>query len=204
MTHVAPAPTGRTEARRASRPRRRILKDVVLGVAAALGVLGVLWAILAPMLGLSIIVFRSGSMSPTIPTGSAAIVHSIPAAEIRVGNVVTVSRGSGTIPITHRVVSVATVTGDRSSRSIVLRGDANRFADAAPYVVKAVGRVQWSVPVLGTLLAIARTPLFLATMTVMVAALVLWAFWPARRSGRDLTGEEAATGRTPVVLPQGP
>ncbi len=45
-------------------------------------------------------------MEPTIPTGSLAVVHEIPASEIAVGDIVTVDR-PGQLPITHRVTSVA-------------------------------------------------------------------------------------------------
>jgi len=85
--HAAAAPNRRTARRAASRAG-----DVLLTVASIAGALCILGAIAAAVLHLTLILFSTGSMSPTIPAGAVALVREIPASEARVGDVVTVDR----------------------------------------------------------------------------------------------------------------
>ena len=72
--------------------------DAILSVLALLGVVCIVATIAAFALNISLIMFKTGSMSPTIPTGSLAVVRQIPASDIKVGDVTTVSRGEGQLP----------------------------------------------------------------------------------------------------------
>jgi signal peptidase I len=132
----------------------------------------------------TLIMFRTGSMGPTIPAGSLALVRQMPASAVHVGDVVTVDRGPAP-PVTHRVTSVTPAGG--SARSITLRGDANPADDPQPYVVTRVRIVVVSAPGLAYAIRAVSNPIALGGVTVAVSALVTWAFWPA--DGR-------ATGRT--------
>jgi signal peptidase len=145
---------------------------LVAGVVAAVG------------LGFSLVRLASGSMSPTFPTDSILLVRSVPAASVAVGDVVTVCR-DGTVPITHRVVSAEPLTG---GAELVLRGDANTAADPEPYQVSRVGLVLAGIPVGGAALAAVQSPLGLGAATVVVALLVLWAWWPRRERGAHVRG----------------
>ena len=107
------------------------LEEVVLTILAALGVVCIIATIAAFTLNISLIMFKTGSMSPTIPAGSLAVVRQIPASDIKVGDVTTVSRSEGQLPVTHRIVSVSPVVGD--TYSIEMKGDANDSPDAQPY-----------------------------------------------------------------------
>ena len=109
-----------------------MIGDVLLWVASIGGVICILVVIAAVVFHVTLIMFKTGSMEPTIPTGSLAVVHEIPASEIAVGDIVTVDR-PGQLPVTHRVTSVA---GTGETRTITLRGDANPTDDVAPYVVE--------------------------------------------------------------------
>src|SRR5688500_5253324 len=111
------------------RKSARVLGEVVLTVLAAGGALCIVLVIAAGWFGVSIILFSTGSMSPTIPAGSAALVRDVPASEVEVGDVVTVDRVDA-LPVTHRVVAVE---GSGSSRELTLRGDANPVDDPLPY-----------------------------------------------------------------------
>jgi signal peptidase I len=156
--------------------RRRVV-DVALWLAAAAGVLCIAAVIAAAVFQVSMIMFATGSMSPTIPTGSLAVVHKIPASEIRLGEVVTVDR-DGELPITHRVVGIEKTPGAPAFRTITLRGDANTADDPAPYVVSSVRLVWWSVPGLARVIVWFSNPFVLGGITLAAAALVTWAFWP--------------------------
>lgn len=181
-----------------ARPRRTpagVLGDVLLWIAAIGGVLCILGVAATFALHVSLIMFKTGSMSPTIPAGSLAVVHEIPASEIRVGDVVTVDR-AGELPVTHRVTSVA---GSGDTRTITLRGDANPTDDAAPYVVSAVRIVWLSIPGWANVVVWFSNPLVLGALTLGATALVTWAFWP--RDERH--GRRRATRRSRVLAAGG-
>lgn len=147
----------------------------MLTLAAVGGLVCIVLVFLAFFFNITLIMFKTGSMSPTIPAGSLAIVQQIPASDIHVGDVVTVNRPPGP-PITHRVTSVSPAAGD--ARSITLRGDANQTDDPAPYVVTTVRIVLFSVPQLAYAVNAVSNPLALAGITIGAAGLVTWAFWP--------------------------
>jgi signal peptidase I len=170
-----------------------ILKEVVLTVAGIVGLLGIAWLACAALFGLSVVVFKTGSMAPTIPTGSAAIVQDIDAPRIEVGDIVTVGR-EGELPVTHRVISIEAAVGDPAARVLTLQGDANDLPDFNTYTVTEVKRVVVSLADAGFVLAVARSPFVLAATSLVVALLVIWAFWPqgdARRlSARRQRGSD--------------
>src|ERR1700761_7377645 len=91
----------------ASRPRsRERVKSIVLGVTGTLGLLCILWVAFSLVFGFSAIVFKTGSMAPTLPTGSIAFERPIAAADIARGDIVTVPVPGQALPVTHRVVKV--------------------------------------------------------------------------------------------------
>ncbi|KAM9864403.1 hypothetical protein ACIFOC_02957 [Leucobacter aridicollis] len=159
---------------------RGVAVNALLNVAALGGALCVLLVLLGTLMNVSIIMFKTGSMSPTIPSGSAALVREIPASEIRVGDVLTVDR-PGQLPVTHRVTSVE---GTGATRTITMRGDANETDDPAPYTLNSARLVVFSIPHLARLIVWFSNPAVLGILTVATAILVTWAFWPKPRDGR--------------------
>lgn len=176
-----------TPARARLRPGRMI-GDVLLWLAAVAGAVCILLVVLALTAQITLIMFRTGSMSPTIPAGSVAVVQRVPASEIEVGDVVTVDR-EGELPVTHRVTSID-VGASADERVITMRGDANAAADPFPYTVSSVRKVLFSVPGIALIIAGMGNPVVLGTLTVAATALVVWAFWPrgARRIRSDADG----------------
>lgn len=158
---------------------RTATEDGVLTVLAGLGVVCIVATVGAFALNISLIMFKTGSMSPRIPTGSLAVVKLIPASEIRVGDVTTVARGEGQLPVTHRVVSVTPVDGD--AYSIEMKGDANASSDTHPYEVTEVKKVIWHVPKLAYAVSTVSQPIYMAGITVASALLVVWTFWPRKQ-----------------------
>ncbi|MGM7696512.1 signal peptidase I [Microbacterium sp. A84] len=154
----------------------KILREVLLTLAAVGGVICILLTVLAFTGGFSLIMFKTGSMSPTIPAGSVALVQKVPASDIAVDDIVTVDRPAA-LPVTHRVTSVkAGSTPD--ARIITMRGDANDAEDPAPYIVKDVRMVRGSVPYLAHVIVWFGNPIVLGALTIGAAVLVTWAFWP--------------------------
>jgi signal peptidase len=160
------------------------VRSLLLTLAAIGGVVCIVLVLLAVFFHITLIMFKTGSMSPTIPEGSLAVVRQIPASQIHVGDVVTVDR-AGELPISHRVTSIH--GSGAATRIITLKGDANLAPDPLPYTVTTVRLVIWSVPQLAYFIVWLSNPLVLGAIAVGAAALVTWAFWP--------TGTRASPGR---------
>lgn len=181
---------GQREAGSEGARRRRtsggVLSEILLWVAALAGLICIVLVVLAFTAHITLIMFRTGSMSPTIPAGSVAIVQQIPAAQVHVGDIVTVDRPSQ-LPVTHRV-RVVTDGASPSQRLITLRGDANAQDDPAPYPVTSVRIVRFAIPGLAPVIVAFGNPFVLGGLTLGATALVVWAFWPR-------TGHRAAAAK---------
>ncbi len=190
LTRRAQRESGSTAPRRRS-TARGVLSEVLLWVAALAGLICIVLVVLAFTAHITLIMFRTGSMSPTIPAGSVAIVQQIPAAQVHVGDVVTVERPSQ-LPVTHRVRAVEDGASS-DQRLITLRGDANAQDDPAPYPVSTVRIVRFAIPGLAPVIVAFGNPFVLGGLTLGATALVIWAFWP-RTGGRVRRADEATEG----------
>lgn len=171
---------------------RRLAREAALWTGATLGSLCLLSLLAGWALGVTPLVFGSGSMSPAYDAGALGIAREVPAAEVAVGDVVSVSRADGG-RVTHRVVAVER----RGSGALLsLRGDANAAPDPETYAVTSVDRVVAGVPVAGYVLNAAASPLGLL-VTVLAVGSLLWLGF----SGGDRPAPRRRTGR--VVLPVG-
>lgn len=157
---------------------RQLLGATVLNIAAIGGAICLLGVAAAWIFDVTIILFKTGSMEPTIPAGSAALVREIPAAHVQVGDIVTVDR-TNALPVTHRVIDIT--PGDGEARVITLQGDANPAPDATPYTVEQVRIVLGWVPGVAPWIATAQRPQVMILVTVAVTALVVWTLWPRTR-----------------------
>lgn len=161
----------------------RILREVVLTLAALGGAACIVLAVLAYVGGWSLIMFKTGSMAPTITAGSVALVHQVPAADLAVGDIVTVDR-DGTLPVTHRVTSIAP-GAEPEERIITMRGDANDADDPLPYAITQARVAHAWVPHLAHVIVWFGHPAVLGLLTSACAALVTWAFWPRETPPED-------------------
>lgn len=172
-------------AHRASRPDRaprpgwplrcyRVVRSAVLSVAALIGAVCLVVVGASLVLGMRPVVVVSGSMEPTLPVGAVLLARSVPAADVRVGDIVTVERPRGLGLITHRVVAVSEAGAEAAdgARSLELQGDANSTPDAEPYVVTTAAVHVAHVDGVGHLVLGLRTPAGLAVAVAAMAALV--------------------------------
>lgn len=82
------------------------------------------------------LVVRSGSMSPTIPTGSVVFYRKVPASQVKVGDVIVFDvPGRSGMRVTHRVYRIRTGS---TGRYFITKGDANAVPD------------DWHIPAVGT------------------------------------------------------
>lgn len=116
-------------------------------------------------------VVRSDSMSPAIEAGGVVFVSEVPAERIGENDVITFEQPGGDQRVTHRVVEVIEGDGEPRFRT---KGDANEDPD--PEVVapsQVIGKVAFSVPLIGYVIAFANTDLGLLTLVVLPALLLV-------------------------------
>ncbi|MFV9432141.1 S24/S26 family peptidase [Rhodococcus pyridinivorans] len=147
----------------------------MLTVGAVIGGLCILATVASVLFGLTPLIFRSGSMSPAIPSGSLAIARTLPASELRIGDVVSVINDQGS-RITHRIVDVESFAGNTAL--LRLQGDANPEPDPRSYGVSSAERVLFHVDGLGYVAAWLRTVPGLIMLAILAAALIRIAVRP--------------------------
>ncbi|WP_067605860.1 signal peptidase I [Enteractinococcus helveticum] len=169
------------------------LGNVVLWLLAAAGSICIILVIVGIWLNVSIMMFRTGSMEPTIETGAIALVREIPAVEMSQGDVVTVDRGADLLPVTHRVTEIQNVDDATGEVTFVMRGDANDVDDPEPYTTDTVRRAFFSIPGIAPIIQSFQNPYVLGGLTLGATVLVIWAFWP--RADEDPTIQRRQRGK---------
>lgn len=140
---------------------------IIIFVVAGLALL----AFSLPHTGWRALSVQTGSMKPAIPPGSLVLVHSVPQNTIKKGDVITYKgKTASEMTITHRVQE-RKKQHNGLYRTIV-KGDANRSADAPIYDSQIIGRVETSVPYLGKALGFVKTPLGLALLVYLPALII--------------------------------
>ena len=116
-------------------------------------------------------IVKSGSMEPSIKTGSIVVIK--PSSNYTVGDVVTFGKDTKTdIPTTHRIVS------SRAQDGVIMfttKGDANEDKDANEIRQSEVsGKVLFDVPYFGYIIDLARKPLGFAVLIIIPAIIVVY------------------------------
>lgn len=170
-------------------------RELVLTVGAIGGSVCIVFALAALVFGLTPLIVQSGSMEPTITTGSLLITQKTPASGLKVGDVVTVKRRDQTL-VTHRIVRI-TKRGDTAT--LRLKGDANDAVDPEVYVTRQAGREVVAIAYLGRVAAWASGRLGLFVLGLYVAFLLATVAIDRRdRSERGGNGGGKGTGGTGV------
>jgi signal peptidase I len=171
---AAPAPALPATAPAGSSPKGArigvVLAETLLTLTAVLGLVMMTVTVVATSTGMRPLVVRSGSMEPTIPTGSMVLVQRITAAEISVGDIVAVERPDHT-RVTHRVVDIER---HGETAELTLKGDANEDPDPAPVTVRAADRLVRQMPEVGRVAAwLATAPGGFAVGSVLTAVTMM-------------------------------
>lgn len=141
-------------------------------------VITVAWlALIAGLIGMAALthlatthVIHGASMEPAIPFGSLIVEEATSPEALKAGDVVTVRADNGAV-ISHRV----TRTIDNGGETYLeIKGDGNRTPDPILVPARAViGRVAFSLPYLGYLVAMLGTTSGLISLLALVAAWLL-------------------------------
>jgi signal peptidase len=159
----------------------------LLMVVAGLIVLGLLSVTIGPrFLPYQALIVRSGSMSPTIPTGSIVFYRKTDASKVKVGDVIVFSKpGDPTEKVTHRVYKIGTSS---IGPYYITKGDANGTPD--DWRVPAVGTgwiAAFHVPSAGYALVYLQSTLarllLLVIPAILLGALTLYEIWQDRTRG---------------------
>lgn len=124
----------------------------VLLVVATLVVLVLLVVDVGPrFLPYQALVVRSGSMSPTIPTGSLVVYHKVQASKLKVGDIIVFTDPFDTSEkVTHRIYAIHSSAHGKYFQT---KGDANLEPDAWTIRDSGTGwEESWHVPVAGYVL----------------------------------------------------
>ncbi|MBU4353626.1 signal peptidase I [Patescibacteria group bacterium] len=148
----------------------KIIYYVFLGAIVLIAILLVVSAF--PITGnYKFLVVQSGSMTPTIKTGSVVMVK--PADNYKIGDIITFGEMSKTkTPTTHRIVEMRAVEG---KYLYTTRGDANNAPDQNEASQdKVIGKVLFNIPYVGYAVAEARKPVGFTILIVVPAVIIVY------------------------------
>jgi signal peptidase len=160
-----------------------MIKKTIIGILGILFVAVVGFFLLPFIPGVAVmpLTVLTGSMEPTIPTGSVVFVA--PAEIYTEGNIITFKRGGLDAPVTHRVTGVEVVSGEYLYTT---KGDANEIVDMQKVRADEVlGKVSFHIPYVGWLIDKAKTPIGFTVLIVVPALLVI--FDEAKKIWQEVT-----------------
>lgn len=113
---------------------------------------------------------QSGSMEPTIHTGSLIFVK--PEADYNIGDIVTRKTSDPKVTITHRIVSKVDTGGQIAFET---KGDANNAADGEKFAKDAIiGKEIFKIPFIGYPVGYAKTTAGLILLIVVPAVIIIY------------------------------
>ncbi len=140
-------------------------------VALLIGIALMLLATMVPIPGnIEVKIVKSGSMEPTIHTGSLVVVK--PEADYKVGDIITFGADTKTqIPTTHRIIADQVADG---KIYYTTKGDANEEQDSNKTPKELViGKVIFTLPYAGFITDFARTKLGFVLLIALPAGIVI-------------------------------
>ena len=150
--------------------------NIAANIFLAVIIFGAIAFLLAPRFGLlgplEVKIVRSGSMEPTIKTGSIVLIAPQAAGSYQVGDVITFGADTKTaVPTSHRVVSIREEEG---MAYYTTKGEANNAADQNETPAnKVIGKIIFSLPYVGYIFAFSKTTLGFALIVEIPAALII-------------------------------
>ena len=147
---------------------KKIVENLVVFIATIV-VLFLLATVILPRFNYNLIVIKSGSMEPTIKTGSIAITER--QSEYQKGDIITFATASKEI-VTHRVVQAIKNDGNIEYKT---KGDANNANDL--FLVennRVIGRTVFTMPYFGYLIVFLRSKIGVVVLILLPAGYFIW------------------------------
>jgi signal peptidase len=148
---------------------RRIVDLALIGIIVVV-LFGLMLGKIVPLTGHQTIIIGGGSMEPSIGLGSAIVIGPIRPDDLVVGDVVSLQIGADRATFTHRITTIVQRADGIWVRT---KGDSN--ADPDPTLVPAtaiLGRVEWTIPFAGYLLALLSVPVGVIFVLGLAATLL--------------------------------
>lgn len=121
-------------------------------------------------LPLRLFTILSGSMQPGIPVGSLAV--DVSQKQYENGDVVTYKTPDGRRNVTHRIVQT---TESEEGKKYIIKGDTNPLEDPQPISEGLIlGKVWFTIPHIGYLVAFTHTPLGLVILIIIPASFLIF------------------------------
>ena len=176
---------------------------IAMTAAALASLLGV--TLLPSVLGYKTYVVLSGSMEPSIHTGSVLVALPISPDSLKVNDVIVYNRSDVSESVTHRIVQI-NHEGDKPS--FITKGDANQAADA--WTVQygdTAGKIVLSVPLLGYAYNAIASPqgrlVFLVVPVLVLSLMWLAQIWRPeqrlQRADREVPPSMAPPAAAPTL-----
>ena len=129
------------------------------------------------------------SMSPAINKGDAVFARRVNPLVLKAGDIVTVNFNDGSGSFTHRIVRI-----DTKKSLIYTKGDKNLSQDPKPSAFsQIVGRMWFSLPVLGSLSIALGSQVFLISIaSAAIAVVTARIIFTARKKAKAGGGKDAA------------
>lgn len=116
-----------------------------------------------------IMMVQSGSMEPSIKTGSLVVVK--PADNYKIDDIITFNTGGNKVPTTHRIYDIKVNEG---VPFYITKGDANNAPDDREVSQKdIVGKVRLTIPFLGHLVDFSQKPIGFMLIIIVPALLII-------------------------------
>jgi signal peptidase len=166
----------------------------------AMGVTILALTVLPPLLRYQTYVVLSGSMEPTIHTGSVIVATAADPNTLQVGDIVSFVRPGDEENVTHRIIEIK---GGAQGRTFVTKGDASGAPDVGEIRFdRLAGKVRVSIPYLGYFFKFIGSPqmrlLFIVVPGLLLLATWLWEIWRPEPKARP-AAEELAKGMAPAA-----
>jgi signal peptidase len=163
----------------------------LLGLTLLLAALVIVVPMVAGAVPLTIL---SGSMEPTMPVGSLAVVRPVETDEVQIGDVITyLPNPEDPTAITHRVIAID--NNQDGTRTFTTQGDANDSPDDPVQDFQVRGEVWYTIPWLGYVNTAVNGEERTIAVYVVAGVFFLWAgtlWWRAWRRRRALHEDDLA------------
>jgi signal peptidase len=160
---------------KSSRRTIRIVQNILGGLLATAGLISVVIVLVSVMGGYDTFSVASGSMQPTISTGSLIFTSPTPASQLNPGDIITVARVDVKGQVTHRITKIEPNRAGHGQFDVTLKGDANTNPDAHTYVITDADRYRFGIPIFGYLVTGLRKhalPVGVIVLATIAAAMV--------------------------------
>ncbi len=186
---------------RAETPKHERLVSRAVNILLGIAILLALAIIIPAIFGYHRYVINGHSMEPTIPYGSVVFDEYVPVDDLKVGDVITFvppPEFSVSEPVTHRILEIKEVDGQRQFRT---KGDNNDSADPWTFTLDSStqARVAFHVPYTGYIyIALSRWWVRFLVIVLPALGVAVWLgviLW--REAGREVEEEKRRRGLTP-------